>query len=114
MDLKELVEWKRKWQLEHMKEFTELRDKDPEAYLSYLTIALSGEVGEFANFVKKKERARLLSKSTGSRYTDEMGEELVDIFIYVLLLADHLDIDLEKLMLDKHDNLKEKFQAMRK
>ncbi|HLJ95426.1 MAG TPA: hypothetical protein VKU02_19775 [Gemmataceae bacterium] len=69
-------------------------------------IGIFGEVGEFANVVKKvvletdhnpnSDLATLLK----ARYS-ELSEELVDAFIYLIRLASHLDIDIEQAYLDK-------------
>jgi NTP pyrophosphatase (non-canonical NTP hydrolase) len=56
-----------------------------------LTVALTGEVGEFANIAKKVARGDF-SLSEGRPH---LAGELADIFIYLLKLADQLEIDLE-------------------
>src|SRR5205085_196591 len=62
-------------------------------------IGILGEIGEFANIVKKvaletdrdppSDVAELLKARHG-----ELTEELVDAFIYLIRLASHLDIDI--------------------
>lgn len=69
-------------------------------------IGILGEVGEFANIVKKlaletdhdhdTDLADLLKLRRG-----ELREELVDAFIYLMRLASHLDVDIEQGYLDK-------------
>ena len=62
--------------------------------VGYLALCLAGEVGEFANLVKKGIRG------THSLNDDEfhraMAFELTDVFIYLMNLAAVLDVDLEK------------------
>lgn len=58
------------------------------------TLAMAGEVGEFANIVKKIERGSLSIHDAKTRYALTM--ELTDTFIYMLNLAGLLGIDLEK------------------
>jgi len=57
-----------------------------------LTVALTGEVGEFANLSKKVARGDF----TLDEVRDSLGSELADILIYLLKLADQLGIDLEQ------------------
>lgn len=58
------------------------------------TLSLCGEVGEFANIIKKIERGSL---DLGmARVRNEMAMELADIYIYLLNIAGLLHIDLEK------------------
>jgi|GEM_PF-1589985 len=56
-----------------------------------LTVALTGEVGEFANITKKIARGDFTLESRKS----ELASELADIFVYLLKLAGQLGIDLE-------------------
>lgn len=56
-----------------------------------LTVALAGEVGEFANVTKKIARGDFKLEEAKR----ELGDELADVFIYVIKLADQLGIDLE-------------------
>lgn len=56
------------------------------------TIGLAGEVGEFANLIKKIDRGSLNFAAT----REELGSELVDVLIYLCDLAAILNVDLEK------------------
>lgn len=58
------------------------------------TLAMAGEVGEFANLVKKIERGSLSIGDAKVRYN--LAMELTDIFVYLMNLAGLLHIDLEK------------------
>jgi NTP pyrophosphatase (non-canonical NTP hydrolase) len=57
-----------------------------------LTVALTGEVGEFANVSKKIARGDFTLDEGRSK----LAPELADILIYLLKLADQLGIDLEQ------------------
>ena len=57
------------------------------------TLAMAGEVGEFANIVKKIERGSLDIHTPKVRY--ELAMELTDVFVYMLNLANLLHVDLE-------------------
>lgn len=64
-------------------------DKDRLDALQIEIINLLGELGEFANQLKKDRRNNTLSKEL-------LAEEATDMFIFLLKIAKTLDIDLEK------------------
>ena len=68
----------------------------------YFTIALAGEVGEMANFIKKEMR-------DGVNKTEEITEELADIVIYSYLLAEVLGKDLDTMIEAKMKKNEAKF-----
>lgn len=55
-------------------------------------LAMAGEVGEFANIVKKIERGSLDIRTPKVRH--DLAMELTDVFVYMLNLAGLLKIDL--------------------
>lgn len=63
--------------------------------LRHHTLGLAGEVGEFANLVKKIDRGTADPSSDVVRY--DLAMELADIFIYTLTIAALLQVDLEAL-----------------
>jgi NTP pyrophosphatase (non-canonical NTP hydrolase) len=66
-------------------------DQQHVSVLLELTVALTGEVGEFANVTKKIARGDFTLESG----KPELRSELADIFVYLLKLAGQLGIDLE-------------------
>lgn len=56
----------------------------------FLALALAGEVGELANYVKKEWRG------DAEDHTDHIIKELADINIYLDLLACCFNVDLDK------------------
>jgi NTP pyrophosphatase (non-canonical NTP hydrolase) len=56
--------------------------------------ALSGEVGELCNFLKKMNRGDKIPKKW-------LAHEISDIMTYLSLTADNLDIDLEAALIKK-------------
>lgn len=62
--------------------------------LGHHALALAGEVGEFANIVKKIQRGSLSIGDPKVRH--HMATELADVYVYLLNLAGMLKIDLEK------------------
>lgn len=77
-------------------------------------IGLFGEIGEFANLIKKLNleingpedilSTRLLDTH------DALSEELIDSFIYLLRIAAHLGIDIEECYLQKLSLNRERFK----
>lgn len=61
-------------------------------HLTHHTLAMFGEVGEFANLLKKIERGSL-SLDDQDVYND-LAEELTDVLIYLLNIAGILKVDL--------------------
>lgn len=62
----------------------------------FLTLALSGEVGEFANVVKKHWRGDYKTGETLATYRDKVEDELADIRIYLELISAAFGFDLDK------------------
>lgn len=75
------------------------------------TLAMCGEVGEFANLVKKIERGSLDIKTPQVRY--DLAMELTDVFVYMLNLAGLLRIDLGKTFQIVRNNNEKRFMAER-
>jgi NTP pyrophosphatase (non-canonical NTP hydrolase) len=86
--------------------YKEISDNDVQT-LEHLIVCLVGEVGEFANIVKKIKRGdfKLADKKI------ELDEELTDIFIYVLKISNQLHVDLESKFLEKLASNKVRFQG---
>jgi NTP pyrophosphatase (non-canonical NTP hydrolase) len=96
MDIKDIVEFQKKFDLRHgwINEFSRHDEKFLER-LQYATIALNGEVGEFSNFLKKILRDKKLTGEIDEGHLAAMKEELVDVFIYLVILSLILKIDIE-------------------
>ena len=58
----------------------------------YLALCLAGEVGEVANEIKKLLRGSITLEELRRRLHDE----LPDILIYLVMLAESVDVDLAK------------------
>jgi NTP pyrophosphatase (non-canonical NTP hydrolase) len=75
--------------------------------VGYLALCMAGEVGEFANLVKKGIRG------THSLNDDEfrraMAFELTDVFIYLMNLAAVMDIDLGRIYQIKREYNEQRF-----
>jgi len=60
--------------------------------LPFMALAMAGEVGEVANWIKKVERG----SHTLEEVREALSEEVVDVFIYLLNIAGLLELDLEE------------------
>lgn len=107
MTLAELAVKQAKFDSQHNGKFNwneNVSDKNIEM-LEFLILALTGEVGETANIVKKIIRGDfLLSQKYG-----DLKEEITDVFIYVLKLSNQLGFDLEEEYLKKMKINQERF-----
>ncbi|MEM5793495.1 MAG: MazG nucleotide pyrophosphohydrolase domain-containing protein [Candidatus Aenigmatarchaeota archaeon] len=76
-----------------------------------MTIALTGEVGEFSNLLKKINRDRkTIGEEPSSEMWNRLKEELTDCFIYIIILSNILGMDLEKEYLKKTKINHKRFQ----
>lgn len=112
MTLEALVELQKEFDSKHKGNFawdSKITDSNIEM-LEFLLLSLTGELGEAANIVKKIVRGdfSLVDKKS------DLEEEIADIFIYLLKLSYQLDIDLEKVYLQKMKKNQERFQKYEK
>ncbi|MBK8815635.1 MAG: nucleotide pyrophosphohydrolase [Methylococcaceae bacterium] len=70
--------------------FTKINENNLEE-LEHLIVCLLGELGEFANILKKVRRGDFSLATV----KDDLDEELVDVFIYLLKIAGQFNVDLE-------------------
>lgn len=77
-----------------MRHFSEERDwtrfHDPKS----LTLALVGEVGELAELLQWLPAAGIGDRVRAAPLNQRLGEELADVFLYLVRLADVLGVDL--------------------
>ncbi|EWH03859.1 MazG nucleotide pyrophosphohydrolase domain-containing protein [Halomonas sp. BC04] len=117
MDLKEIIDKQVAMDICHG--FPVSFDSEAEAYaqLSKDLVGLLGEVGEFANIIKKinikldRPKEYELDISVAK---EKLGEELADTFIYMIRLAAILEIDLEKQLIDKMQRNEARYAQLRK
>lgn len=108
MKLKDIQDIQKSFDKSHqMKiDFYENITKDNLPALEHLVVCLLGELGEFSNILKKVVR--------GDYELDEvkhlLDEELIDVFIYLIKIANQFDVDLENGYLNKLEKNKIKFK----
>ena len=85
-DIEEIKDFQKEFDERHgwIDEFDEM-DEEFFARLQYAAIALAGEVGEFSNFLKKILREKKLNGRIDDICIESMKEELVDVFIYLII-----------------------------
>lgn len=107
MTLKELADIQRRFDEQHESDFQwdTMISQDNIPMLGFTLLALSGEVGEASNLVKKIWRGDC---SLCERRAD-LQEEIADIFAYLLKLTYQLDFDLEQVYLEKNRKNYERF-----
>jgi NTP pyrophosphatase (non-canonical NTP hydrolase) len=95
--LKEIVDYQRKfdkkhgWYWETENEFERLEN------LQFITLGLTSQAGKFADVVKRMVREfRSVKKLPDESMIGMLKKELMDVFIYSLIAAIALNIDLEK------------------
>ena len=74
--------------------------------LEHLTVCLAGEVGEFANVVKKTVRGDI----SFSDAKPALAEELADAFIYIVKICNQMDVDLESEFMNRLSFNAERFR----
>ena len=103
------------WMQEHVAAF------DAERFQSlgpgYVALNIAGEAGELANLMKKIWRVDpRIAKADGYQViTDEqralIGDEIADVIMLTLVLANHLGIDVESEVQRKLDVIDERLKA---
>ena len=109
--------------LKDIKQFQEIFDKkfkgniefyeeiiDNVVPLEHLIVCMLGEFGEFSNLVKKVKRGDF----SLDEIREQMNEEFIDIFIYLVKIANQLNIDMEKEYLTKMKKNEKKFEKFLK
>ena len=73
---------------------------------AYYALALGGEVGELQNLLKKVWREELDERlpHVSEEQKTELRHELADVLVYLLCLANALDIDLEVAFASVYNN----------
>lgn len=81
-------------------------DAERQAQLMHDLVGMIGEVGEFANLLKKVGLAQAHEAYIGPTLSEaaiKLREELADVAIYLFRISVLLDADLEQAILDKMD-----------
>ncbi len=90
-----------------MREFTESRDWGRFHDLKSLTLALAGEVGEVAELVQWLAADQVMSADDDLR--ERLGDELADVLLYLVRLADVAGVHLSTAASAKLDRNERRF-----
>ena len=99
MTLKELQKFQMDFDNKYFKKYWIDKDDIEQkiGFLKDMTIALTGELGEFANIIKKINRDKKnLGEDPDEKLLNKLKEELTDCFIYLVILSNILEMDIEK------------------
>jgi NTP pyrophosphatase (non-canonical NTP hydrolase) len=114
MEIKELAQIQREFDAKHG---WDLEPDNPKAKLEMVNkdlIGLFGEIGEFANLIKKLnieiEKSNDTFEPKFFDFQNSLNEELIDSFIYLFRIATHLDLDIEDAYLKKLSINREKYR----
>jgi NTP pyrophosphatase (non-canonical NTP hydrolase) len=110
MDINELVKIQEEFDSKHRGNFSwnEKISQENIEILEHLIVSVVGEVGELANITKKIVRGDI----TYDDAKENITEEVVDIFIYVIKLCYQIGIDVEKSYLEKLKINEVRFKGM--
>jgi NTP pyrophosphatase (non-canonical NTP hydrolase) len=112
MHLKEIQKIQKEFDEEYFKKFWKINDEKTFIdRLQYLVVALAGEIGEFANTIKKISRDfENLNQLMSDERKNALIEELVDCFIYIIITANLLNVNLEEEYMRKLEKNKQRFE----
>ena len=108
MTLKEIMELQAGFDAKHRSKYQwgrSVAEASP-VVLEHSLVCLVGELGEFANSLKKVNRGDM-------EYRDafpNLEEELTDVFIYLIQIANQMGVDLEQSYLRKLGRNRERFK----
>jgi len=118
MDIRELIEMQKKFDTMHgwvpdKNEFTSVLNT-----INKDIIGIVGELGEFSNIIKK---INLLSDSNNTEAAnlkfenerENLAEEIIDVFIYLMRIMDCLNIDVESEYIEKLQFNRDKFKGFK-
>ncbi len=108
----DIIEKQREYDEEYGWEWRDLDHDERLQALQYLVIGLSEEVGEVCGPVKKMLRDSRLDdvEFDFDKVREEVREEVADIQIYLIKLADVLGIDLEEEHHSKTEKNKDRYE----
>jgi NTP pyrophosphatase (non-canonical NTP hydrolase) len=86
---------------QQLREFAKERDWDQFHTPKNLAMALSGEVGELIELFQWLTPEQSVKDGLSPEQVNNVKEEIADVFLYLIRLADKLDIDLNEVAMEK-------------
>ncbi|MDN5091058.1 MazG nucleotide pyrophosphohydrolase domain-containing protein [Aliarcobacter butzleri] len=93
MTLNEIKEFQKKFDLQfkgNIEFYEDINENNIES-LEHLIVCMLGEFGEFSNLVKKVKRGDFSLNET----REQINEEFIDMFVYLIKIANQLEINIE-------------------
>lgn len=108
MNIEEFIKYQKQFDEKHSSNFNwnERITQDNIEILEYLLLCMVGEFGEASNLVKKVVRGDYSLEEV----REELSEEVIDMFIYVIKLIYQLNIDVEEVYLNKMKKNNKRFK----
>lgn len=113
MEMADLVNLQKQFDKRHGWDASDADETTTIDFIARDIVGLVGEIGEFANLIKKLQLLERYPQQMSDEFRQcrkDLSMELVDSFIYVLRLAELLDIDLEETYLEKLSMNTEQFK----
>lgn len=95
--------------VDRLRDFNDERDWAQFHTPRNLVLALVGEVGELAEVVQWRSDEEIRELAADPARRGQIADELADVFSYLVVLADELDIDLDAAVHRKIDQNAEKY-----
>jgi len=109
--LKEIMKLQAEFDAKHAGDFNRTEPiATKNSYVEHILVCLIGEIGEFANIIKKIVRGELSHEDVHQHLT----EELADSFIYLIKLCNELDIDLQSAFDQRLEYNRKRFRVYEK
>ncbi|MFP3919507.1 MazG nucleotide pyrophosphohydrolase domain-containing protein [Lysinibacillus telephonicus] len=115
MDIEEIIRIQNEFDYEHGWALKSNDTKEKVKLINKDLIGIFGEIGEFSNLIKKLnldlERVKDIEfEANFSKIRGDLEEELIDTFIYLIRIANHLDMDMTEKYLYKIKKNRERFK----
>ena len=106
MNIDELIKLQREFDQDHFPEYVyPSPTNDRLSLMSHFVLGALGELGELANIIKKNYRGDDVLDISSM----DVSSEVADVFIYLLKIADCMEINLEEAFLVKLDENRKRF-----
>jgi NTP pyrophosphatase (non-canonical NTP hydrolase) len=112
MTLKELMELQEQFDASHVskRQWGQPVDQASPEVLEHSIVCLVGELGEFSNILKKVNRGDAPYQEARA----DLEEELTDVFIYLMQIANQMGVNLEESYLRTLGQNRERFKKYEK
>lgn len=113
MNLKELIDTQKSFDETHGWSVDSNDNKALIQTISDDIVGLVGELGEFANLIKKGKLVHENPEELNNFFEknkEDLHTEIIDMFIYLVRISSHLDVDLENIYSQKLEKNRVKYK----